>query len=483
MSATDTSQTAAAGADNTPKATPIPGATAAPLQEIIAPARVRHRPAKRLGTLLFHPERCSGCGLCQSVCGGRSKGRAAPGESCIQIAPNPLQGGSFAVFCQHCLTPRCLAACPQGAISRKKDGIVRINKALCVNCGMCQASCTEAAPIRAINGDILKCDLCDGAPQCAVACPQKALEYTGGKKVSWISWLRWPVQALAFLLLVVVLVGTVCSFTIAAFDIACPTGVLQNIFSAKTLLLTALAAAMTLVALVIVAGRAFCGWICPFGFILDIVGKIIDLVTPQRYPYKTRKGFWSRVGEYMPKPVRQLSFLANRNNKYGVLAGAVAASAATGNQAFCTICPIGVVCRSYGLQSTLAGAELAVIPMIAAMETGAKRSWCRYFCPVGALFALFAKISPVYIEIGADRCKKFSCKRCAEACPMGIVSEASLQAGEKTTVSKQECIMCLRCVDICPHKAAKLRFGRQKIFTPVSACATSTAPRITGDPT
>jgi len=461
--------------------------TAASLQEITAPAKVRHRPAKRLGTLLFHPERCSGCGLCQSVCGGRSKGTASPGEGSIQIAPSPLQGGSFAVFCQHCLTPRCLAACPQGAISRKKDGIVRINKALCVNCGLCQASCTEAAPMRTFSGAIQKCDLCDGAPQCVMACPQKTLEYTSGKSMRWIGWLRWPIQALAFLLLVVVLVGTFCSFSIAAFNISCPTGVLQNIFSARTLLLTSLTAALALVALALVAGRAFCGWICPFGFVLDIVGKTISLVAPPKYPDKARKRFLSRAGEHMPKQVQQFSFLANRNNKYGVLAGSVVASAAAGNQAFCTICPIGIVCRSYGLQSTLAGAELAVIPMIAAMDIGAKRSWCRYFCPVGATFALFAKVSPVYIEIGADRCKKFSCKRCAEVCPMGIVPEATLQAGEKTTVSKQECIMCLRCVDVCPHKAAKLRFGRQKTFAPADApaCTASAAPpahETTGDP-
>ena len=451
-----------------------PGMIAPPLKDIAAPDKVRHRPGKSLGTLVFHPERCSGCGLCQSVCGGREQGKACPDAARMQITPNAAQGGSFAVFCQHCLTPRCLAACPQGAISRKSDGIVRINKALCVNCGMCQAACTEAAPLRSFTGAILKCDLCDGSPRCAEACPQQALEYTGGKKIRWIAWLRRPVQLLSFLLLVVVLVGTVCSISIAAFDISCPTGVLQNIFSSKVLLLTSLGAAMTLVALSLLAGRLFCGWICPFGFLLDCVDKVIALVVPPVYPDKKRKGMLARLGSALPDKVKQLSFIANRNNKYGVLAGAVAASAMTGNQSFCTICPIGAVCRSYGVQSSLAGAELAVIPLIAAMDTGAKRSWCRYFCPVGAVFALVAKYAPVYIEIGADRCKKFSCKRCAEVCPMGIVSESALQSGEKTLIDKRECIMCLRCVDICPHKSAKLRFGKQKKLVPVPSCTACT---------
>ncbi len=409
---------------------------ARPLKEIVSPSAVRHRPAKRLNTLLFHPERCSGCGLCQSVCGGRESGRASPEASRVQVTGNAARGGSFAVFCQHCFSPRCLAVCPQGAVSRDGAGIVRINKALCVNCGICQQACTEAAPLRGPAGDIRKCDLCDGDPKCAKNCPQQALEYTGGKKAQWIAYLRWPVQILAFLLLAVVLVGSVCSLSIAALDISCPTGVLQNIVSSKVLLLTSLAAGLVLVALAFVAGRAFCGWVCPFGFVLDLADKIIP------------RG-----------KLRLPALVANRHNKYGVLLGAVTASAMTGNQSFCTVCPIGVVCRSYGVQSTLGGAELAVIPLIAAMDIGAKRSWCRYFCPVGACFALVARFGLLHIEIGAERCKKFSCKRCAEVCPVGIIPEQALQAGERPVISKAECIACLRCVDVCPHKAAKLRFG------------------------
>lgn len=434
---------------------------AAPLRELANPARFRHRPSRRVNTLIFHPDRCSGCGLCRSVCGGRESGLSAPEDARVQVSGTPLRGGSYAFFCQHCLTPQCLLACPQGAISRETDGIVRINKALCVNCGLCQQACSEAAPLRSPSGDIRKCDLCDGKPACVAACPQKALEYTGGKKMQWLAWLRWPVQAFSFLLLVMVLVGTVCSLSIAAFDISCPTGVLQNIFSAKVLLLTSLAAGLVLVVLALAAGRVFCGWICPFGFVLDLVDKAIGL-KPPKLEVKSASGTWrGKLAGMVPQKIRELSLFANRNNKYGVLAGAVAASAMTGNQSFCTVCPIGVVCRSYGVQATLGGAELAVIPLIAAMDLGAKRSWCRYFCPVGAVFALVSRFAPVHIEIGAERCKKFSCKRCAEVCPVGIVSEKDLQAGHRPDINRAECIMCLRCVDVCPHKAARIRLGRR----------------------
>lgn len=459
MTQNDMSPSPASRKANANNARSCANCSPASLRELADPARFRHRPSRKVPTLLFHPDRCSGCGLCRSVCGGRDSGRPAPENARIQVIGNTLRGGGYAFFCQHCLTPKCLLACPQGAISREKDGIVRINKALCVNCGICREACTEAAPLRGPANDIRKCDLCDGAPECAKACPQKALEYTGGKRVQWISWLRWPVQFLSFLLLVVILVGTVCSLSIAAFDISCPTGVLQNIASSKVLLLTSLGAGLALVALSLVAGRLFCGWICPFGFVLDLVDKVISLRPPV---LKTEggSGTWrAKLGKLVPQKVREASLFVNRNNKYGVLAGAVAASAMTGNQSFCTVCPIGVVCRGYGIQNTLGGAELAVIPLIAAMDVGAKRSWCRYFCPVGAVFALVSRFAPVHIHIGAERCKKFSCKRCAEVCPVGIVSEQALQAGYSPVISKAECIMCLRCVDICPHKAAKIRLG------------------------
>jgi Fe-S-cluster-containing dehydrogenase component len=403
--------------------------------QVFTPEYARHTLSKRLETLLFHPERCTGCGLCRSVCGGRESGFAAPEAARIQHVPNPMTGGSFAVFCQHCLLPRCLEACPQGAVFRTETGRVAIDTSRCVNCGICQEACTQAAPLRAPAGDIRKCDLCSGDPACARICPQQALEFTQGKRLRWLAWLRRPVQALSFLLLVVVLVGSVCSLSIAAFDIACPTGVLQNIFSSKVLLLTSATSALVLIALTSLVGRAFCGWICPFGFLLDLADKVL----PQKW--------------------RLPAVLTRRTNKYGVLLGAMAASAATGSQAFCILCPIGTVCRSYGVQSALAGAELALVPMIAAMDLGGKRSWCRSFFFFCALFALFARFSLARIEIGAARCKKFSCKRCAEICPMGIVSGEDLQNGKKPNISMAECIFCLRCVDICPHKAAKIRLG------------------------
>ena len=92
-----------------------------------------------------------------------------------------------------------------------------------------------------------------------------------------------------------------------------------------------------------------------------------------------------------------------------------------GYQAFCTVCPIGTLCRSYGVQSVMQSAELAIVPALAATELVERRSWCRYLCPVGATLGIASLLRLLKIVIGARKCKKFSCIQCAEVCPVGII--------------------------------------------------------------
>lgn len=404
---------------------------------------------RRKPRMVFDPARCNGCGLCETACAGRDA--AHPDTSRIQVLHKDSVGTEFAVFCQQCLDPLCIKACPQRAISRDDAGIVRVDDRLCAHCGLCIEACPEAAPQRTPDGRVVKCDMCGGNPACVPACTEKALLYSPGKSLGWIKLLRWPVQALAFLFFVVILIGTVCSLSVGSLSFACPLGLLQNIAASKIILLTTIVAALFLIVLTLAAGRFACGWLCPFGFFLDLIGKVI--------PRKFR----------LPAPLR------TRMAKYGVAAAAVGVSGAAGYQAFCTVCPIGTICRSYGFQGVVGGAELAILPAIAALEASEKRSWCRYYCPVGALLALCAKIGLVKIVIGASRCKKFSCMRCAETCPMGVVPESDLHEGVSPKLDMSECIGCLRCIDSCPHGAAKIRFRWQKT-TPAEKRAAMTKP-------
>ena len=188
------------------------------LSELFPPTKATGRTVNSKPGIVFDPSRCTGCGMCEAVCAAGGREGKDPRTSRVQVLRDDEAGTSFAVLCQHCLDPQCMKACPNGALSRGKDGIVRMDKSLCVNCGMCIAACPEAAPLRTAQGEVVKCDLCGGSPACVEACPNGALSYTRGRGSFWIPLLRWACQLFCFLLLVVVFVGSVCSINFVTFD-------------------------------------------------------------------------------------------------------------------------------------------------------------------------------------------------------------------------------------------------------------------------
>jgi Fe-S-cluster-containing dehydrogenase component len=80
--------------------------------------------------------------------------------------------------CMHCSQPRCMDACPVGAISKREDGIVLVSQELCTGC----KECIDACPLGVMQFNeekevAQKCDLCVDLidrglkPACVNACP------------------------------------------------------------------------------------------------------------------------------------------------------------------------------------------------------------------------------------------------------------------------------------------------------------------------
>nr|WP_320189854.1 4Fe-4S dicluster domain-containing protein [uncultured Desulfobacter sp.] len=138
---------------------------------------------------LFQDTRkCIGCHTCEVVC--KSNKNLPPGpKPCriVQEGPKTIEEVPRTSFifmpCFHCQTPWCVSACPTGAMQqRTKDGIVFVDKDLCVGCKICITACPWAAPQwNEKIGKVEKCDLCMDRidqgldPACVTNCTTRCL--------------------------------------------------------------------------------------------------------------------------------------------------------------------------------------------------------------------------------------------------------------------------------------------------------------------
>ncbi|MBP7262960.1 MAG: 4Fe-4S binding protein [Spirochaetia bacterium] len=122
--------------------------------------------------LKLHEDRCVGCGNCVATCSRTYFKKEDPAHARIQVFP--AGSGKFhLVACdQECR--KCVAECPVQAITVTAQGVVMINKNLCVGCLACVAVCPTGA-MRYYPGEPVpfKCIACG---ECVKTCPANALE-------------------------------------------------------------------------------------------------------------------------------------------------------------------------------------------------------------------------------------------------------------------------------------------------------------------
>ena len=219
---------------------------------------------------------------------------------------------------------------------------------------------------------------------------------------------------------------------------ACPIGALQNSLSGMTFRFPYYVLGL-LIFFGAFLGRAVCGFLCPFGFLQDLLNKI---------PF--------------PKKIR--TFKADRGLrrlKYVVLAVLViiVPVAVKMTPAFCKyLCPSGTLSgillamadfRLFALLGSTFAWKVSVLVAVVLLAVAIYRPFCKYLCPLGAFYAPFNKVALVGMSCDRNAC--ISCGACAEACGMGV--DPSEEPND------MECIRCGACIKACPAKALSYEFG------------------------
>ncbi len=182
----------------------------------------------------------------------------------------------------------------------------------------------------------------------------------------------------------------------------------------------------------VLAGRLFCGWVCPFGFLQDMLHRIPSpkIILPR----------WTS------------------NIKYIVLAATVGVIPFyLGEEtmlSFCRMCPASaiqvtlpyIVTAGPGALNAPITIKLGMLAGILLLASVSSRSFCKTLCPIGAMLAPLNHISILTVKPPEKPC--ISCRKCDRVCPTGV--EPSQRISEGIPANRAlDCIVCHECRDKC----------------------------------
>ena len=228
---------------------------------------------------------------------------------------------------------------------------------------------------------------------------------------------------------------------------ACPLGSLQNALSeSKTKLPTYVVGIILLYAIIL--GRTICGYLCPVGLIQELLYKIR---TPKLKKSKVTRALSYFKYVLLAVLVILLPLIYGLQEKNIPMPG------------FCKyVCPAGTFEGAVLLLSninngdyfTMLGSlftwKFLLLIIFAVGAVFIFRFFCRFFCPLGAIYGIFNKLSIIGVEIDKNKCT--SCGACVSHCKMDIKE-----------VGDHECIQCGECRKVCAVNAIEWKTIRKVV--------------------
>jgi ferredoxin-type protein NapH len=188
----------------------------------------------------------------------------------------------------------------------------------------------------------------------------------------------------------------------------------------------------------LLAGRAFCSWVCPVNMVTDLADSV---------------GRWTNS--------RMLIGRMNRTTRYWTFGLSLVLSSILGLAAFEWISPVSTLHRGiiYGM-----GTGWTVVLAVFLFDALAIRNgFCGHLCPLGAFYSLAGRFGALRVMHARGRCT--GCMRCVESCPEPqVLPFVGLASGP---VTSGECTNCGKCIDVCPEQA--MQYGIRYFTTAASS--------------
>lgn len=227
---------------------------------------------------------------------------------------------------------------------------------------------------------------------------------------------------------------------------ACPIGALQAVIGNYNFKFAYYVAGFLMLVGALV-GRFVCGWLCPFGLIQDLLHKI-------PFPKKIKTFKADKVLRYLKYAILVIFVILLPMFLVDIIG--------QGSPYFCKlICPVGTLegglpllllnksMRSaigflYAWKNVLLAVTLFLSILI-------YRPFCKYICPLGAIYSVFNPISVFKYRVDHDKC--IQCGACERACKMQVDPVKNCNA--------LECIRCGLCKKACPTGAISSGFFKK----------------------
>ncbi len=200
------------------------------------------------------------------------------------------------------------------------------------------------------------------------------------------------------------------------------TGVINTIHPAALVILLAI------IVVSFVVRKAFCSWLCPVGTLSESLWSLGNRIFGRNLT----------LPRWIDIPLRSLKYLLLGFFLWSIWTMDTDGLAAFIGSPYNKVADI----KMYLFFARISGFALGVLLLLALLSVIIKNFWCRFLCPYGALLGILGWLSPFKITREKSTC--VDCELCTKACP------AHINVHTATRVWSDECMSCLRCIDVCP---------------------------------